>query len=88
MMVLSTFLSAKLAQTPTGDSSVPERTFVYVSAEDIFSPVVPRGYIASKRAAERDIALACLHSPGAHVRTVSLRPGRLLNCLSLRHSSQ
>jgi len=77
MMVLNTFLSAKPTETTPENPPKRERTFVYVSAEDIFSPLVPRGYITSKRAAERDIALACLHSPGARVRTVSLRPGKL-----------
>jgi len=76
-MVLNTFLSTKPAGTTPENSPTKERTFVYVSAEDIFSPLVPRGYITSKRAAERDIALACLHNPGARVRTVSLRPGKL-----------
>ncbi|KAF8320133.1 hypothetical protein DL93DRAFT_1942714 [Clavulina sp. PMI_390] len=68
MTVLDTYLKVS--------SSVPtQRAFVYISAEDIFGPLVPRGYINSKRAAERDIALSCLNSPEAGVQPISLRPG-------------
>jgi hypothetical protein len=80
MTVLNTYLSTKPSQrSPSGDPSL-QRTFVYISAEDIFSPLVPRGYITSKRAAERDIALACRHAPEARVRAVSLRPSQFPNC--------
>ncbi len=47
------------ACTPgTTDPATPPRTpFVYISAEDVFpAPLVPRGYVESKRAAEREIA--------------------------------
>ncbi|KAL1747528.1 hypothetical protein HDZ31DRAFT_72173 [Schizophyllum fasciatum] len=47
--------------------------FVFASAEDIFRPLIPEGYIASKRAAERDIA-ATIAKEGAHVRSVFARP--------------
>ena len=34
----------------------PDRTFVYISAEDIFRPVIPARYITTKREAESEIA--------------------------------
>ena len=80
-MVLNTYLSTKPSQTSPENAPMRERTFVYISAEDLFSPLVPRGYITSKRAAERDIYLACRRAPEARVKAVSLRPGQLSGLL-------
>ncbi|CAE6424984.1 unnamed protein product [Rhizoctonia solani] len=61
LRVLKTFAS--------GPGSTVPRPFVYISAEDIFRPLVPARYIESKRAAEAAIA----QEP--RVRGVYLRPG-------------
>ncbi|KAF8344220.1 uncharacterized protein EI90DRAFT_2900713 [Cantharellus anzutake] len=56
--VLDTYIDALSTHSPElSSSSLGPRHFVYVSAEDIFRPLVPRGYIDSKRDAEADIAL-------------------------------
>ncbi|KAI5899353.1 uncharacterized protein SCHCODRAFT_02604900 [Schizophyllum commune H4-8] len=47
--------------------------FVFASAEDIFRPLIPEGYIASKRAAEREIE-ATISRENAPVRSVFARP--------------
>jgi len=55
-----------------------DKTFVYISAEDIFRPVIPARYITTKREAEKEIARQVgITSFGAAVR------GRHLK---LRHS--
>ncbi|EUC62240.1 NAD(P)H-binding family protein [Rhizoctonia solani AG-3 Rhs1AP] len=61
LRVLETFAS--------GPGSTVPRPFVYISAEDIFRPLVPARYIESKRAAEAAIA----QEP--RVRGIYLRPG-------------
>ncbi|KAJ1309765.1 hypothetical protein OPQ81_006531 [Rhizoctonia solani] len=61
LRVLETFASGPGATMP--------RPFVYISAEDIFRPLVPARYIESKRAAEAAIA----QEP--RVRGIYLRPG-------------
>ncbi|EJD52923.1 NAD(P)-binding protein [Auricularia subglabra TFB-10046 SS5] len=48
------------------------RTFVYVSAEDVFRPAIPARYIESKREAEREL-LQLSHE--SDIRPVFLRPG-------------
>ncbi|KLO14701.1 NAD-binding protein [Schizopora paradoxa] len=53
-------------------SSSPKKTFVYVSAEDIFRPFVPARYIETKREAERGINDIALSHPG--VRAAYIRP--------------
>jgi hypothetical protein len=45
-------------------SSLPSRKFVCLSAEDIFRPVIPSGYIATKRKAEQKIAELCAAQTG------------------------
>lgn len=72
LTILNTFLTGSNSASSPGS----QKTFVYISAEDIFGPLVPREYITSKRAAERDIAAACLENAAAGVRAVSLRPGK------------
>ncbi|KAL1715035.1 hypothetical protein EV715DRAFT_276154 [Schizophyllum commune] len=47
--------------------------FVFASAEDIFRPLIPEGYIVSKRAAEREIEATILRE-NAPVRSVFARP--------------
>jgi len=36
-----------------------DKTSVYISAEDIFRPVIPARYITTKREAEKEIASLC-----------------------------
>ena len=48
------------------------RPFVYVSAEDIFRPVIPARYIVTKREAER--AIEQMMSLNSHFRGVYIRP--------------
>lgn len=69
-------LNAFLVGSSTISTPKSQKTFVYISAEDIFGPLVPREYITSKRAAEKDIAAACRENAAAGVRAVSLRPGK------------
>lgn len=66
LRVLETYAS-------TGSTSAQPRPFVYISAEDIFRPLVPARYIESKRAAEVAIARE------DRVRGVFLRPGAFFN---------
>ncbi|KAH7107503.1 NAD(P)-binding protein [Auriculariales sp. MPI-PUGE-AT-0066] len=55
------------AENPTG-----ERTFVFLSAADIFQPIIPARYIESKREAEAGLSQ---RAKDAGVRTVFIRPG-------------
>lgn len=48
------------------------RPFVYISAEDIFRPIVPSGYIEAKRAAEQGIQALMANQP--NYRGVYIRP--------------
>jgi hypothetical protein len=50
------------------------RPFVYISAEDIFRPVIPGGYINSKREAEQGIARMLNGRP--EFRPVFMRPSK------------
>ena len=50
-----------------------DKTFVYISAEDIFRPVIPARYITTKREAEKEIASLC-EASGHNVRPVFIRP--------------
>lgn len=76
LLVLQTML-----ETPTTETA--NRPFVYVSAEDIFRPFVPDGYIRTKRQAEQAILRLCADSAerehkgedGGVVRPVLVRPG-------------
>lgn len=52
-----------------------QRTFVYVSAEDVFRPFVPQRYIETKRQAERELALRSMEDAETSIRTVFIRPG-------------
>lgn len=52
------------------------KTFVYVSAEDVFRPFVPKRYIETKRQAEDEISRVCGEiSPPGSLRDVFIRPG-------------
>ena len=73
-----------MLETPT--SSTTPRPFVYVSAEDIFRPIIPDGYIRTKRQAEQAILALCadsqqrtlneeMHADGGAIRPVLVRPG-------------
>jgi len=50
-----------------------DKTFVYISAEDIFRPVIPARYIKTKREAEKEIASLC-EASGHNVRPIFIRP--------------
>ncbi|KAG8935671.1 hypothetical protein FRC02_006947 [Tulasnella sp. 418] len=69
--VLDTYLEAE----PPSDSDSASRAFVYISAEDIFRPFVPKRYIDTKREAEHGIATLCNNNETANIRDVSIRPG-------------
>ena len=66
LMVLQTYLCE--AKNLSAD-----KTFVYISAEDIFRPVIPARYITTKREAEKEIADLC-EASGHDVRPVFIRP--------------
>ena len=55
-----------------GDAPNKPRPFVYVSAEDIFQPVIPARYIETKREAERRIEEMMSANPD--YRGVYIRP--------------
>jgi len=50
-----------------------KRTFVYISAEDVFRPFVPKRYIDTKREAEENLAQLCA-SEAYSMRSVFMRP--------------
>jgi hypothetical protein len=60
-----------VSSAPPADGSGP-RPFVYISAEDIFRPLIPSGYITSKREAERLIIAIANKQP--NFRPVFIRP--------------
>ena len=57
------------------------RPFVYVSAEDIFRPVIPARYIETKREAER--AIEQMMSLNSHFRGVYIRPSVFIRLMIL-----
>lgn len=71
LRVCETFLDSTAASDPAHP-----RPFVYVSAEDIFRPIVPAGYIASKREAEAGIDALMRGKDG--FRPVFVRPSASL----------
>ncbi|KAF9520654.1 hypothetical protein BS47DRAFT_1335843 [Hydnum rufescens UP504] len=75
LLVLEAYRAALSSEAASSLSPPIPRTFVYISAEDIFRPLVPRGYIDTKRAAERDIASVCTSDTPPFVRGLSIRPG-------------
>lgn len=83
LAVLDAFQSA-LNEIPSTSAANPPRSFVYISAEDIFKPFVPRGYIDTKRTAERDISITCASNPSSFVQPTFIRPGALVLSLLLR----
>ena len=56
------------------------RPFVYVSAEDIFRPVIPAGYIETKREAER--AIEQMMSLNSQFRGVYIRPSVFIRLMT------
>ena len=74
LRVCEAFLSSK----PTVELAGP-RAFVYISAEDCNRPVVPSGYIRTKREAEMLIGRMVQEQPG--YRAVYIRPSAYLFCL-------
>ena len=57
-----------------------DKTFVYISAEDIFRPVIPARYITTKREAENEIADLC-EANGHNVRPVFIRPSTCFSAI-------
>jgi hypothetical protein len=69
LRVCETFIKAPpLSSTK---ESAP-RPFIYISAEDIFQPLIPQRYISTKREAERGIEEMMLGKPD--FRGVYIRP--------------
>lgn len=63
----------------TGESSSHvglRRSFIYLSAEDIFRPIIPSRYIETKRRAERDISEMIQDRPD--VRAAYIRPSKCI----------
>ena len=73
LRVCEAFLNSK----PTVETAGP-RAFVYISAEDCNRPVVPSGYIRTKREAEMLIGRMVQEQPG--YRAVYIRPSAYLYC--------
>ena len=78
LRVCETFLNS----TPVVKTDRP-RAFIYISAEDCNRPVVPSGYIETKREAELLIEKMVQEHPG--FRSVYIRPS---SCLSPRSASR
>jgi hypothetical protein len=68
LRVCETFIDAPQAE----DAEISPRPFVYISAEDVFRPLIPARYIETKREAEREIERMMLDKPG--YRGVYIRP--------------
>ncbi|EIW85140.1 NAD(P)-binding protein [Coniophora puteana RWD-64-598 SS2] len=66
LMVCKTFLESE------GPSLARSPAFVYVSAEDVFRPIVPARYIETKREAEQGIQALVAKSPS--LRSIYIRP--------------
>lgn len=62
-----------LAHPTDVDGHPSPRSFVYISAGTGFSPVVPDGYLTSKREAEGLILQKC--TPETNVHPLIMRPG-------------
>lgn len=76
-----TFVAAPSSEPGTGP-----RPFVYVSAEDIYRPLISARYIETKRAAEQGIEEMVLAHPEGY-RGVYIRPSTcLLIILAYTHS--
>ncbi|EJD02346.1 NAD-binding protein [Fomitiporia mediterranea MF3/22] len=71
LTVCSTFTTSAPPET-TQQQQGRRRSFIYLSAEDIFRPVVPSRYIETKRDAERGIAGMLSDKPD--LRSVFVRP--------------
>ena len=86
-IVALSVLRALLASKSTSPSTAPAAPFVYISAEDIFRPFVPAGYIASKRQAEHGIEeLVSSRTAGEReVTPLIVRPGMITFCLPICH---
>ncbi|KAF8077897.1 hypothetical protein FPV67DRAFT_1403362 [Lyophyllum atratum] len=69
LRVCEAFISSSSAGTEPPNTPRP---FVYVSAEDIFRPVIPARYIETKREAEQGITALMADNP--HYRGVYIRP--------------
>ncbi|CAG8539813.1 749_t:CDS:2, partial [Acaulospora colombiana] len=68
----------------TADQSASKspRTFVYISAEDVFRPAIPSGYISSKREAEKALMELCSQATPP-VRSISIRPTPIATALEV-----
>jgi hypothetical protein len=71
--MLLDFTALRVCETFLASEPQPGSPFVYISAEDIFRPLIPKRYITTKRAAERGIA-DMLTQSGAGCRGVYIRP--------------
>ena len=90
LSVLRTLLASK-GPAPTSAVAPSPKTptpFVYISAEDIFRPFIPSGYIASKRQAEQGIQelLTARDESQREITPLIVRPGQSLHADERAHS--
>lgn len=76
-MIALRVCEAFISSSASADSNTP-RPFVYISAEDIFRPVIPARYIETKREAEQDIESMMVKNPS--YRGVYMRPSTCFSC--------
>lgn len=83
LRVCETFVSSSQIDTTTKgeDQSYYKRPFIFISAEDIFRPIIPARYIETKREAERGIHE--LVQENANIRAAFIRPSKLLTRLRI-----
>ena len=75
MLHTSPTLSSSSSLDSSHGSGPSRRPFVYISAADAFRPLIPRGYLESKRQAEVAIAQRCREAQPPTVRPIFIRPG-------------
>lgn len=74
LRVCKTYLSTVASSPSEFTPELKPYAFVYLSAEDMGRPMIPRRYVETKRQAERDIKELC---QGTDVRGVFIRPSKI-----------
>lgn len=85
LRVCKAFITSPAVESRTNNDYA--RPFVYVSAEDIFRPVIPARYIETKREAEQGIE-EMIEQTGSRYRGVYIRPSAWLSLLVFSRSSR